>query len=52
MADNKSSTHNKHSEKLLNDSSSDDDSPDPSLKTTEEEQCVLFQDPNRQQQWP
>ena len=39
MEENKSPTHDQHSEKLLDDSSSDDDSPDPSLKTTEEERC-------------
>ena len=37
MADNKSSTDDQHSEKLLDDSSSDYDSPDPFLKTSEEE---------------
>ena len=37
MGDNKGSKCDQNSEKLLDDSSSDDDSPDPSLKTTEEE---------------
>ena len=36
MADNKDYSGDQNSEKLLDDSSSDDNSPDESLKTTEE----------------